>query len=216
MERLSLVHGDLSPNNIVIDRNGQVRLLDFESCSRIGEELSSTSTIGFSAPERHARKVGLPTVDTWSVGAILIWLVTQRTPEIVFDDAKQPISVAIGPAIPATDVLGDVINIAAAATRLDPSLRPLTADLEERLSFSYRWLEPVNRSALEILVRSRSSSPSELDGGPPSFSGSATPFNENLKFKPSAKSKLHPNNLAPWRKAQGWIKRVRREGSPSA
>ena len=216
LERLSLVHGDLSPNNIVIDRNGQVRLLDFESCSRIGEELSSTSTIGFSAPERHARKVGLPTVDTWSVGAILIWLVTQRTPEIVFDDAKQPISVAIGPAIPATDVLGDVINIAAAATRLDPSLRPLTADLEERLSLSYRWLEPVNRSALEILVRSRSSSPSELDGGPPSFSGSATPFDENLKFKPSAKSKLHPNNLAPWRTAQGWIKRVRREeGHPA-
>ena len=216
LERLSLVHGDLSPNNIVIDRNGQVRLVDFESCSRIGEELSSTSTIGFSAPERHARKVGLPTVDTWSVGAILIWLVTQRTPEIVFDDAKQPISVAIGPAIPATDVLGDVINIAAAATRLDPSLRPLTADLEERLSLSYRWLEPVNRSALEILVRSYSSSPSELDGGPSSFSGSATPFNENPKFKRIAKSKLHPNNLAPWRKAQGWIKRVRREeGRPA-
>ena len=216
LERLSLVHGDLSPNNIVIDRNGQVRLLDFESCSRIGEELSSTSTIGFSAPERHARKVGLPSVDTWSVGAILIWLVTQRTPEIAFDDAKQPISVAIGPAIPAADVLGDVINIAAAATRLDPSLRPLTTDLEERLSLSYRWLKPVNRSALEILVRSRSSSPGELDGGPPSFSGSATPFNENLKFKPSAKSKLQPNNLAPWRKAQGWIKRVRREeGHPA-
>ena len=149
------------------------------------------------------------------MGAILIWLVTQRTPEIVFDDAKQPISVTIGPAIPATDVLGDVINIAAAATRLDPSLRPLTADLEERLSLSYRWLEPVNRSALEILVRSYSS-PSELDGGPLSFSGSATPFNENLKFKRIAKSKLHPNNLAPWRKAQDWIKRVRREeGRPA-
>ena len=60
-------------------------------------------------------------------------------------------------------------------------------------------------------MRSRSSSPRELDGRPPSFSGSATPFNENLKFKLSAKSKLQPNNLAPWRKAQGWIKRVRRE-----
>jgi len=216
LERLSLVHGDLSPNNIVIDRNGQVRLLDFESCSRIGEELSSTSTIGFSAPERHARKVGLPSVDTWSVGAILIWLVTQRTPEIVFDDAKQPISVTIGPAMPATDVLGDVINIAAAATRLDPSLRPLTTDLEERLSLSYRWLEPVNRSALEILVRSRSPSSSELDGGPSSYSGSAIPLNENLKSKLSAKSNLQPNNLVPWRRAQGWIKRARREeGRPA-
>ena len=216
LERLSLVHGDLSPNNIVIDRNGQVRLLDFESCSRIGEELSSTSTIGFSAPERHARKVGLPSVDTWSVGAILIWLVTQRTPEIVFDDAKQPISVTIGPAMPATDVLGDVINIAAAATRLDPSLRPLTTDLEERLSLSYRWLDPVNRSALEMLVRSRSPSSSELDGGLSSYSRSAIPPSKNLKPKLSAKSNLQPNNLAPWIKAQGWIKRARREeGRPA-
>ena len=216
LERLSLVHGDLSPNNIVIDRNGQVRLLDFESCSRIGEELSSTSTIGFSAPERHARKVGLPTVDTWSVGAILIWLVTQRTPEIVLDDAKQPISVTIGPAMPATDVLGDVINIAAAATRLDPSLRPLTTDLEERLSLSYRWLDPVNRSALEMLVRSRSPSSRELDGGLSSCSESATPPNKHLKPELSAKSNLQPNNQAPWRKAQGWIKRARREeGRPA-
>ena len=211
LERLSLVHGDLSPNNIVIDRNGQVRLLDFESCSRIGEELSSTSTIGFSAPERHARRAGLPTVDTWSVGAILIWLVTQRTPEVVFDDAKQPISVTIGPAIPATDLLGDVINIAAAATRVNPSLRPLTADLEERLSLSYRWLEPVNRSALEILVRSRLPSLSELDSEPLSYSGSVTHLKENQNGKRTAKSNLHPDNRVPWRNAQGWIKRARRE-----
>ena len=155
LECLSLVHGDLSPNNVVIDLNGQVRLLDFESCSRVGEALSSSATIGFSAPERHARRAGLPTVDTWSVGAILIWLVTQRTPEIVVDDAKQPVSVSIGTAVPAADMLGDVINIAAAATRLDPSLRPCAADLEDRLSRSYRWLEPINRSVLSALVSSR-------------------------------------------------------------
>ena len=155
LECLSLVHGDLSPNNVVIDLNGQVRLLDFESCSRVGEALSSSATIGFSAPERHARRAGLPTVDTWSVGAILIWLVTQRTPEIVVDDARQPVSVSIGTAAPAADMLGDVINIAAAATRLDPSLRPCAADLEDRLSRSYRWLEPINRSVLSALVSSR-------------------------------------------------------------
>jgi serine/threonine protein kinase len=161
LECLSLVHGDLSPNNVVIDLNGQVRLLDFESCSRVGESLSSSTTIGFSAPERHARRAGLPTVDTWSMGAILIWLVTQRTPEIVVDDARQPVSVSIGTAAPAADMLCDVINIAAAATRLDPSLRPCAADLEERLSRSYRWLEPCNRSLLSALVKSRLASDGE-------------------------------------------------------
>ena len=161
LECLSLVHGDLSPNNVVIDLNGQVRLLDFESCSRVGESLSSSTTIGFSAPERHARRAGLPTVDTWSMGAILIWLVTQRTPEIVVDDARQPVSVSIGIAAPAADMLCDVINIAAAATRLDPSLRPCAADLEDRLSRSYRWLEPCNRSLLSALVKSRLASDGE-------------------------------------------------------
>ena len=208
LERLSLVHGDLSPNNIVIDRNGQVRLVDFESCSRIGEALSSTSTIGFSAPERHARRVGLPTVDTWSVGAVLIWLVTQRTPEIVLDDAKKPISVAIGSAIPATDLLGDVINIAAAATRLDPSLRPLTADLEERLSLSYRWLEPVNRSALESLVTRRLLSASHSNERPPVHLASASPLNENLESKLDPKSNGRPEHAAPSRKDQGLSKRA--------
>lgn len=205
LERLSLVHGDLSPNNVVIDRNGQIRLLDFESCSRIGGALSSSATIGFSAPERHARRAGLPAVDIWSAGAILIWLVTQRTPDIVLDDAKQPVSVTIGATVLASDQLGDVINVAAAATRLDPSLRPSVADLEERLSLSYRWLEPVNRSALAMLVQARLASSRTIDdvlstnrnagscfsetGKPPSGSqsiaaaSSGTPFSKSLRSK---------------------------------
>ena len=161
LECLSLVHGDLSPNKVIIDLNGQVRLLDFESCSRVGEALSSNATIGFSAPERHVKRAGLPSVDAWSVGAILIWLVTKRTPEIVVDDNRQPVSVSIGTAAPAADMLGDVINIAAAATRLDPSLRPCAADLEDRLSRSYRWLEPINRSVLSAIVSSKLASDRE-------------------------------------------------------
>ena len=198
LERLSLVHGDLSPNNIVIDRNGQVRLLDFESCSRIGVGLSSTSTIGFSAPERHARRAGLPTVDIWSVGAILIWLVTQRTPEIVIDDANRPVSVTIGPATPATDTLGDVINIAAAATRLDPGLRPSIFDLEERLALSYRWLEPVNRSALEALVRCRLNRAGEAHERPSSKSSLDDPYPENLSSSLGARDGGSSYHEARW------------------
>ena len=209
LERLSLVHGDLSPNNIVIDCNGQVRLLDFESCSRIGVELSSTSTIGFSAPERHARRAGLPTVDIWSVGAILIWLVTQRTPEIVLDDAKQPVSVTIGPATPATDTLGDVINIAAAATRLDPGLRPSIVDLEERLALSYRWLEPVNRSALEALVRCRLNRAGEAHQRPSSKSRLDDRYPENPGSNLGARDSGTSHHEARWVDDQVGVSRLR-------
>ena len=167
LERLSLVHGDLSPNNIVIDLNGQVRLLDFESCSRVGEGLSSGATIGFSAPERLSRRAALPSVDTWSIGAILIWLITQRTPDVVLDDKKRPVSVEIGSAMPATDMLGDVINIAAAATRLNPDLRPAAGDLADRLTLSYRWLEPIDRSVLAACVQSRLQNPQALKQNAP-------------------------------------------------
>lgn len=208
LERLSLVHGDLSPNNMVIDHNGQVRLLDFESCSRIGEALSSTATIGFSAPERYARRAGLPTVDTWSIGAILIWLVTQRTPEIVLDDAKKSVSVTIGPAIPATDMLGDVINIAAAATRVEAGLRPSIADLEERLLLSYRWLEPVNRSALEALVRSRLASTKGANDQWSSNAKATDQHRKHSKSHVSAPKGVKPNYKEPRKDVQENLKQT--------
>lgn len=209
LERLSLVHGDLSPNNVVIDGNGQVRLLDFESCSRIGATLSSSATIGFSAPERHARRAGLPAVDTWSAGAILIWLVTQRTPEIILDDAKQPVSVTIGKTVLASDQLGDVINVAAAATRLDPSLRPSVADLLERLSLSYRWLEPVNRSTLATLVQSRLASKRNL--GDVLSTSCNTGEGQSEKCEPPSGSQLvaaarSETSFSKFIRKQGWVR----------
>ena len=42
-----------------------------------------------------------------------------------------------------------------------PSLRPCAADLEDRLSRSYRWLEPCNLSLLSALVKSRLASDGE-------------------------------------------------------
>lgn len=155
LERLGLVHGDLSPNNVVVDVNGQVRLLDFESCSRVGQPLSSSSTLGFSAPERHSRKVSLPTIDTWSVGALIIWLITQAAPSIVCDDNKKPVAVEVHEGRNRADMLSDLLNLAVAATRIDPDLRPSSTDLQQKLKLSYRWLEPLNRTNLATVVQTR-------------------------------------------------------------
>jgi serine/threonine protein kinase len=155
LERLGLVHGDLSPNNVVVDVNGQVRLLDFESCSRVGQPLSSGATLGFSAPERHSRKVSLPTIDTWSVGALIIWLITQATPSVVYDDGSKPVSVEVNAGRNRADMLSDLLNLAVAATRIDPDLRPSATDLQQKLKLSYRWLEPLSRTNLATVVRTR-------------------------------------------------------------
>ncbi len=155
LERLGLVHGDLSPNNVVIDVNGQVRLLDFESCSRVGQRLSDSATIGFSGPERNSHSLSLPTIDTWSVGALIIWLITQAAPSVVFDDARAPVSVEVNERRNRADVLSDLLNLAVAATRIDPDLRPTATDLQHKLKLSYRWLEPLSRTNLATVVQTR-------------------------------------------------------------
>jgi len=155
LERLGLVHADLSPNNVVVDVNGQVRLLDFESCSRVGQPLSDSATIGFSAPERHSRRVSLPTIDTWSVGALIIWLITQAAPSLVYDDARKPVSVEVNDGRNRADMLSDLLNLAVAASRIDPDLRPSATDLQHKLKLSYRWLEPLSRTNLAKVVQTR-------------------------------------------------------------
>jgi serine/threonine protein kinase len=158
LERLGLVHGDLSPNNVVVDVSGQVRLLDFESCSRVGEPLTAGATPGFSSPERHSRKVSLPTSDTWSVGALIIWLITQSVPTVIYDDARKAVAVDVHEGRAGAAMLSDLLNLASSATRIEPDLRPSACDLQQTLKLSYRWLEPLSRSDLSSLVQQRTPS----------------------------------------------------------
>lgn len=37
LHRLGLVHNDLNPNNIMVDENDQVAIIDFDSCTKIGD-----------------------------------------------------------------------------------------------------------------------------------------------------------------------------------
>ena len=156
LERLGLVHGDLSPNNIVVDVHGQVRLLDFEACSRVGELQSSAATLGFAAPERSTQRASLPAADTWSAGAVIMWLITKAAPTIVLDDQRKAVSVEISQQSARAGMLSDLLNVAVAATRIDPSLRPGVLDLQHKLKVSYRWLEPLSRASLARLVQRRS------------------------------------------------------------
>ena len=54
------------------------------------------------------------------------------------------------------DMLSELLNVAVAATRIDPSLRPGALDLEHKLKLNYRWLEPLSRASLARLVQRRS------------------------------------------------------------
>lgn len=48
LHKLGLVHNDINPADIMIDAKNVPRIIDFDSCQRLGQQLGSKSgTIGF-------------------------------------------------------------------------------------------------------------------------------------------------------------------------
>src|SRR5258707_2335578 len=84
--RRGVVHGDITPRNILIDQDGRPRLIDF-GMARIRdawEERVQTSggTVGFFAPEvaRGDCKRAEARCDLFSIGAKLCWLLSGAAP----------------------------------------------------------------------------------------------------------------------------------------
>ena len=78
------LHLDLKPNNVMIDRNGTVKLIDFGLAETIEEpkNANSSGTLAFIAPERVNKnddQIGEQT-DIFGVGGLLYFLLTGQPP----------------------------------------------------------------------------------------------------------------------------------------
>ncbi len=80
LESQRVVHGDLSPNNILIDRRGKIRVLDFGSAV-FGDKaaIASMATLPYMAPER-IDGLSLPASDLFSLGTIFYEIIAGRHP----------------------------------------------------------------------------------------------------------------------------------------
>jgi serine/threonine-protein kinase len=89
-----VVHGDLKPSNILVDREGRVRLLDFGVASRLDSDAPRMTgrllTPAYSAPERHADDSVSVQADVYSLGILLFELIAGRRPS----SATEPPSAA--------------------------------------------------------------------------------------------------------------------------
>jgi serine/threonine protein kinase len=71
---LGIVHRDVSPQNVLVSNQGEVKLTDFGVAHHVLEESSGLHVKGklrYMAPEQLASSARAPTVDLYAVGAIL-------------------------------------------------------------------------------------------------------------------------------------------------
>lgn len=83
-----IVHGDLKPSNVLVDPDGNVKLLDLGIAS-FGDEEPETfrGTLGFAAPELLRKERPTEATDLYGLGAMLYTCLTGRTPFVAPDPA---------------------------------------------------------------------------------------------------------------------------------
>lgn len=78
-----VVHCDLKPGNIILSRDGQPKLLDFDlASSRINPDPRTRGNVAFMSPEQFAGDANAltPPSDVYAIGGILHWLLTGSHP----------------------------------------------------------------------------------------------------------------------------------------
>lgn len=82
-----IIHRDINPNNIMIDDNGDVKVIDFGIC-KIKQMVNSTTvfrmgTNSYSAPEVHVHSQNATEQsDLYSIGAVIFYLFTGEQPPL--------------------------------------------------------------------------------------------------------------------------------------
>lgn len=77
-----IVHRDVKPENVLVDRTGHAMLLDFDLAARMGEQepLAIAGTIAYLSPEQARAEPPLPASDLYGFGAMLYQTLTGQVP----------------------------------------------------------------------------------------------------------------------------------------
>jgi serine/threonine protein kinase len=92
MHRRNVCHADLKPNNILLGRSGQVKVIDYGLAWIKGENKGRVQgTPEYMAPEQARQRTVNERTDIYNFGATMYRLVTLRHPPSVVGDADLPV-----------------------------------------------------------------------------------------------------------------------------
>lgn len=82
----NVLHRDITPDNVILCKNGDIKLIDFGAARQVVAELSQTLTAilkpGFAPPEQYSKKGNQgPWTDVYSVGTTLYFMLTADIPD---------------------------------------------------------------------------------------------------------------------------------------
>jgi serine/threonine protein kinase/Tfp pilus assembly protein PilF len=143
--RQLIVHRDIKPSNILVDTDGQVKLLDFGIAKLLAEEDDGATraglgalTPGYAAPEQYAGDAITTATDVFALGVVLQELLLGGRAPDSDNDARRPSSLLAGDAgipwslpLPRASMIaalkGDLDNIVLKAQATEPERRYASA-----------------------------------------------------------------------------------------
>jgi len=133
LHRSGLVHGDLKPDNVLVDRAGRVRLIDFGLLRRETETVDG-GTLAYLAPEALRGGGADVRADLYGLGATMAHVLfgsprfeASSKPAVAGAEALRPIVARLMSADPAAR-FPDAEEVAASLARAVPSARPAPAE----------------------------------------------------------------------------------------
>lgn len=122
LHAMAVVHGDVSPRNVLLQRNGQPVLADLGVARLTGlGDAETYGTTGFIAPEVEAGGPATAAADVYAAGALAWWCVTGELPTPA--SLREPLD-SLVPGLPPS-----WREVTAQSLSRDPAMRPTAAEL---------------------------------------------------------------------------------------
>jgi serine/threonine protein kinase len=152
---LKIVHRDVSPDNVLLGRDGQVKLTDFgiARASLAGRSRTEPGVyrgkMSYSAPEQLRADPVDARADVYACGIVLWKCLTGQNPQAELA-ARLAMGTARLPAPPRSLIGDELADILVRATALDPDER--TASAQELRAALQRWLDRQQAAQPELAI----------------------------------------------------------------